>query len=188
MNNYSFSTVGPFRPKLPTLFVEKEMTAVGLRLRSTSFSSSRFGGFESQPYQKFLLFIPNFSRYLKLVKNIGVALRKISALWDKKIRRKVLIIPSRPPLSKLFRYPKLIQKWMILLRKFSALGDKIFDENCWNSPPSYPNFLVPEKSETRKGSPEKLFGTVRQIIFDGKSWYSPPLLSKHFRYLKLIKH
>ena len=36
-------------------------------------------------------------------------------------------------------------------------------------PPSYPNFLVPEISETLKGSPTKFFGTVRQKIFDGKS-------------------
>ena len=41
----------------------------------------------------------------------------------------------------------------------------------------YPeHFLMPEISETLlKGSFMKFFGTVRQKIFDGKSWY-PPLI------------
>ena len=33
-----------------------------------------------------------------------------------------------------------------------------------------------EISETRKGSPTKIFGTVRQKIFNGKSCYSPPII------------
>ena len=35
---------------------------------------------------------------------------------------------------------------------------------------------MPAISEILRGSPSKIFGTVRQKIFDGKSWYSPPLL------------
>ena len=33
------------------------------------------------------------------------------------------------------------------------------------------HFLIPEISETLKGSFTKFFGTVRQKIFDGKLWY-----------------
>ncbi len=43
-------------------------------------------------------------------------------------------------------------------------------------PPSYPyTFSLPEIfwNTAQKGSPTKFFGTVRQKIFDGKSWYSP---------------
>ena len=50
----------------------------------------------------------------------------------------------------------------------------------------YPqHFLMPEISEALQGSPTKFFGTVRQKNFDGKSWYSPPLTHKLFRYRKL---
>ena len=39
------------------------------------------------------------------------------------------------------------------------------------------NFDEKKFSETPKCSPMKYFGTVRQKLFDGKSWYLPPLLS-----------
>ena len=42
-------------------------------------------------------------------------------------------------------------------------------------------------SETLKSSFRKFFGTVRQKILNGKSWYSPPLLSKLFRYPKVMQ-
>ena len=45
-------------------------------------------------------------------------------------------------------------------------------------PPSYAwKFSIKNFSETTKCSPLKYFGTVRQKLFDGKSWYLPPLLS-----------
>ena len=47
-------------------------------------------------------------------------------------------------------------------------------------PPLIPNiFRYQRFSETQKGSLTKFFGTLRQEIFDGKSWYSP-LLSINF--------
>ena len=47
----------------------------------------------------------------------------------------------------------------------------------------YPqHFLVPESSETLKGSFTKFFGTVRPKIFDGKTWF--PLLCIKFWYPK----
>ena len=57
-------------------------------------------------------------------------------------------------------------------------------------PPSLiQTFSVPKIIATVKDSPTEIFGTVRQKIFDGKSWYSPPpLLFKFFRYPKLMKH
>ena len=51
----------------------------------------------------------------------------------------------------------------------------------------YPqHFSIPEISETLKGSPTKFFGTVRQKIFDGKSWYSP-LIHKFFDTRNFVK-
>ena len=63
---------------------------------------------------------------------------------------------------------------------------KNFDRKSWYflPPPtsSHPKFFsIPGISETLGGSPPKFFGTVRQKIFDGKSWYPPPpLLSIKF--------
>ena len=54
--------------------------------------------------------------------------------------------------------------------------------------PNIFHFSIPEISETLRGSPTKIFGTVRQKIFDGKSWYSPPpLIRKLFRYRKFFE-
>ena len=52
----------------------------------------------------------------------------------------------------------------------------------------YPSqFLIPEISETLKGSYTKFFGTVRQKIFDGKLWY-PLLCIKFFDTPNFVKH
>ena len=52
----------------------------------------------------------------------------------------------------------------------------------------YPQyFLIPEISETLKGSFTKFFGTVRQKIFDGKLWY-PLLCKKFFDAPNFLKH
>ena len=53
------------------------------------------------------------------------------------------------------------------------------------------HFSIPEISKTLKGSPTKFFGTVRQKIFDRKSWYSlfPPssVIHNFFRYKKFCE-
>ena len=73
-----------------------------------------------------------------------------------------------------------MHQWKIPLRKFSsALWDKKFSTENLGTPPSslLQTFSVPEINATMKDSPTEIFvGTVRQKIFDGKSWYSPPLL------------
>ena len=44
-------------------------------------------------------------------------------------------------------------------------------------------FLIPETNETLKDFPKEIFGIVRQEIFDGKSWFPPPIHHR-FRYRK----
>ena len=52
----------------------------------------------------------------------------------------------------------------------------------------YPqHFLIPEISETLKGSLTEFFGTVRQKIFDGKLWY-PYYALKNFDTPNFLKH
>ena len=80
---------------------------------------------------------------------------------------------------------------MFQLRNFSAMWDKNFRRKILilHPPPSYPyTFSLPEIfwNTPPKGSSTKCFGTVRQKIFDRKSWYSPsPLIQKLFRCRKL---
>ena len=47
-------------------------------------------------------------------------------------------------------------------------------------PPLIQTFSVPEINATVKDFPTEISGTVRQKIFDGKSWYSPPLSINFF--------
>ena len=60
---------------------------------------------------------------------------------------------------------------------FRYSDTKTSTENC-DTPPLIQTFSIPEIIATVKDSPTEIFGTVRQKIFDGKSWYSllPPLI------------
>ena len=109
---YSLSTVYSgvkflffFSVKLPTPFIQNKMTAVGLgQQRSQAVGL----GFESLSCQIFLRFPLSIFWCPKLVKHWRVPLRCFSALWDKKFRRKILILP--PFLIKLFWYPESMQQ------------------------------------------------------------------------------
>ena len=85
---------------------------------------------------------------------------------------------------KLFGYRKFseTQHRRVPLRNFSALWDKKFStENLDTTPPPLiQTFSVPEINATVKDFPTEISGTVRQKIFDGKSWYSPPLSINFF--------
>ena len=80
-------------------------------------------------------------------------------------------------IHKLFRYQKLseTQHRRVPLRNVSVLWDKKFTTE---------NRDIPGINHALKGSPTKFFGTVRQTIFDWKSWYSPLFIHKLFRYPK----
>ena len=47
-------------------------------------------------------------------------------------------------------------------------------ENLYTTPFLIQTFLIPEINAIAKDSPPESFGTVRQVIFDGKSGYPPP--------------
>ena len=72
---------------------------------------------------------------------------------------------------------------------FRHCETKYFDWKLWYSPPPliYKFFRYQKLCETKKGSPTKFFGPVRQQIFDRKSWYS--LLGiKFFDTRNFLKH
>ncbi len=134
-------------------------------------------------------------RYRKLseTQHRRVHLQNFSALWDKKFSTENLDTPPSPLIHKLFRYRKFSEthRRMFQLRNFSAMWDKNFRRKILilHPPPSYPyTFSLPEIfwNTPPKGSSTKCFGTVRQKIFDRKSWHSPsPLIHKLFRCRKL---
>ena len=106
------------------------------------------------------------------------------------MRQKVPTKPWCPPLlcvkifdKRIFLKHQIVFQWNILVQ-----WDKNLEGKSWYSPP-YPNFFDTRSIATVKDSPTQIFGTVRQKIFDGKSWHSsPPLLFKLFRYPKSVKH
>ena len=126
-----------------------------------------------------------------------VPLRSFSVLWDKKFSMENRDI-TLWSMNSFFPYPKLVTHWRVPLRYFWALWDKKFLTENRDTPHlihkffRYQNFCetqkdsstkffgtvtrnfgIPEISDTLKRSPSKFSGTVRQKIFDRKSWYPP---------------
>ena len=109
-----------------------------------------------------------------------------------KFRRKIVILPP-PPYPNFFDTRNYCNNKGFPYKIFRQWDKKFSTENLDTPPPSFLQiFSGPEVSETLKDSPTNFFGTVRQKIFDRKSWNSPPppppLLSVNFfatgRFLK----
>ncbi len=85
-----------------------------------------------------------------------------------------------PPLIRqFFSIPDFLWKTEELLYKdfrFGPLGRKISTKPWCPPPPMRDIFRWKNFSETPNCSPLKNFGTVRQKLFLGKSWFPPPLL------------
>ena len=117
--------------------------------------------------------IPEVFRYTEVLNN-----EIFRYCETKKLRWKNVI----PPFSSIkpFETRTFIKKSRISWQKFAALWDiKISTEN--RGPLSYTwKFSIKKVSGTPKWSPTEYFGTVRQKLFDGKSWYLPPLIHKTF--------
>ena len=120
------------------------------------------------------------------MKHRRVPLRTFSVLWDNKFsieNRDIHLLGI-----KFFDTRNFLKHRRVSLRNDSVLWDKTkLTENRNSRPLCYPwLFSIPEINETLKNSPTKIFGTVRQKIFEGTSWYFPlPLIHKLIRYRKL---
>ena len=104
--------------------------------------------------------------------------RNFSVLWDKKVAME----KRDPPFSSIkpFETRTFIKKSRISWQNFAALWDiKISTENRGTLSYTW-KFSIKKVSGTPKWSPTEYFGTVRQKLFDGKSWYLPPLIHKTF--------
>ena len=99
---------------------------------------------------------------------------------------------------KIFRYPKVVTHRRVPLWNFSAVWDKKFLTENRDTPSFLPSplpplihyfFSLPDIfwNTDQKGSSTKFFGTLRQTIFDRKSWHNP-LKRKIFRYPKVVTH
>ena len=161
------------------------------RRRTTRSSSSRFGVRITALLKFFTIYPSRFS-----TPEISEILRcfLLLKLWEicetRNFRRKILILP--PPLLSIYS----LATGGILkhstegfpYESFWHCETKIFQKESWYSPPSYPKtLLLPEifRNTAQNGSPTKIFGTVRQKTFDGKSWHNP-LKHKNLRYPKLM--
>ena len=129
----------------------------------------------------------NFFDTRNFVKHRRVPLWNFSALWDKKFSTENLDTPS-PLLSKNF-----FATGHFLKHRSEGFLYEIFrhceTKNFWQrivilpSPLIHKFFRHQKLCETKKGSPTKFFGTVREQIFHTKSWSSPHR-HKRFRYQK----
>ena len=118
-----------------------------------------------------------FFRYPKLMKHYLIPQRNFSVLWDKKLRRKLLLLST---LSYTYTLPLPEVFWNTALKgstkKFFCIAKQTnFDAKSWFPPTLYPKyFSIPEINEQLKDSLMNFFGTARQVTFDAKTWYSPP--------------
>ena len=135
----------------------------------------------------FPLPIHKIFRYKKFSKTQKGSLTKLLATvrqqifdqrsWYSTLRQKVF-----------FDTRKFLKDRRVPLRSFPTMTEKKFDKKTSYAPQSptlvIQKILRQQKSiQTQKCSPTKFFGTVRQQIFEWRSWYSP-LRHKNFRYQK----
>ena len=91
------------------------------------------------------------------------------------VRQKVPTNPwCPPPMHENFRWKNFSEAPKCSPMKYFNSETKTPTENRDSPPPLIQTFSIPEIIATGKDSPTKIFGTVRQKNFDGKSWYSPP--------------
>ena len=91
-----------------------------------------------------------------------------SVLWDKEIFDKTAKLP--PSFAWNFSRPEIVRN----TENHRHWETKNFRRKIMISPPLIHNIFRYRKfCETKKGSPTKFFGTVRQQSFYGKSLYSP---------------
>ena len=120
-----------------------------------------------------------------------VPLRNFSALWDKKIfDGKSWYYPPPPPSnSTFFGTRKQCNSKGFPYGNFRHCETENFRRKILiiPPPPLSRNFFATGNfwSTAEKVSSTKCFGSVRQKIFDGKSWHNP-LKHKLFRYPKLM--
>ena len=123
------------------------------------------------------------------LKNSRIPLRKFSALWDIKISTENRDMP--PLIHKFFSIPKMFWKTAGFLYKafrFGPMRQKVLTKP-WCPPPPLLCMKIFDKRIFLKHQKVLQWNISVQWDknFDGKSWY-PPLLSKRFRYPKLMKH
>ena len=105
-------------------------------------------------------------------------MKYFGTLWQK-LRRKIVIPPSPTPsfLHKIFLpYQQFSETQNASLAKFFRSCER---KKNSTKPWSFPPPLLETFRDQKSFETQKLIGTERQKIFDGKSWF-PPLLSINF--------
>ena len=112
-------------------------------------------------------------RYPQFSETLKECPRNVSALWDKKVSTENC---DTHIMHKIVRYPKFSETMKGCPRNVSALWDQNFPTGKRDTPVFiHKTFWKRNFSQKQWGSLTKVFGTVRQKIFDGKLRY--PLLS-----------
>ena len=109
-------------------------------------------------------------RYPKFSETLKGCPRNFLALWDIKISTEIRDMP--PLIHKFFSIPEIFPKTRVPLQSFSFRSSEKKSSEKTVMPPSYAwKFSIKEIFWNIEGMPTKFFGTVRQKVFDGKTWY-----------------
>ena len=96
---------------------------------------------------------------------------KLSVLWNKKIRRRVVI--ALPSWARKLWIPESFWNTERFHQEDFGTEMKNFRQKIETYASFAWNWSIPGIRETLKGYLTKFFGTERKSIFDGKSWYFP---------------
>ena len=107
-------------------------------------------------------------------------LYEIFLLWEKKIRRKILI-PASSFIPNFFRckHFSTTQKGSYT-NFFGSVRQKNFDGNSWPNPLKQKNFSTPKNTDRLRGSPTKSFDTETINFWRKFLILPPPFLSRKF--------
>ena len=158
------------------------------------FELRNFSALETKGFRRKILILPpplsysNFFGTRNQCNSKGFPYANFRHCETKNFRRKILILP--PPLLSInfFATGNFLKHSTegFTCETFRQCETKGFRRKIVILPPTHPKtFSLPENfwNTAPKGSSAKYFGTVRQKIFDGKSWHIP-LKHKIFRYQK----
>ena len=131
--------------------------------------------------------IPHIFRYLKFSQTQkGSSTKLFGTLYcdTKKIWRKIVILPPPRSSIKIFDTRIFLKPGRVFLRNFLVLWDQTISTTTHDTHPLYypSHFSIPEISETLKGSPAKVFGTLKQKNSTEDRDTPPPFMHENFQY------
>ena len=165
---------------LSHLFIQKLFRYETFSETQKGFSTKCFGTVTHQIFDRNSRSLPILHKYSRSPKLSQTqkrsSLKKSSNVRQNNFDGKSWYPPPLLP-NKIYRYENFSEAQKDSSKKsFVTVGRKILDRKMWHRLPSYSSsFSMPEIFWNTKGSTTKFLGSAGKQIFDGRTWYSPPL-------------